>query len=154
MSGNDRGRSVNLPNFWSFNLIDVKGLPLQFGCKTFPGLKLQIFKVEVAVFYSFYVEKFWRVQLSRSANLNLNLHINEHFEWELLWHLCLKELNVTYWGNQTQDKIFSPIACLYSKDFADKYVLLKSQGIKTINLFWRNLLKSLMIGDSRTVSWL
>ena len=40
MTGNDRGRSVNPPNFWSFNFIDVKGLPLQFGSKTFTGFKI------------------------------------------------------------------------------------------------------------------
>ena len=27
-------------NFWSFNFIDVKGLPLQFGSKTFTGFEI------------------------------------------------------------------------------------------------------------------
>ena len=40
MSGNGGGRSVNPPNFWSFNFIDVKGLPLQFGGKTFTGIEI------------------------------------------------------------------------------------------------------------------
>ena len=40
MSGNDRSRSVNPVNFWSFNFIDVKGLSLQFGSKTFTGFEI------------------------------------------------------------------------------------------------------------------
>ena len=39
MSGNDRGRSVNPPDFWSFNFIDVRGLPLPFGSKRFTGFE-------------------------------------------------------------------------------------------------------------------
>ena len=40
MTENDRGRSVMSINFWSFNFIDVKGLPLQFGSKTFTGFEI------------------------------------------------------------------------------------------------------------------
>ena len=40
MTGNDRKTSVMPINFWSFNFIDVKGLPLQFGNKTFTGFKI------------------------------------------------------------------------------------------------------------------
>ena len=40
MTGNDRRRSVMPINFWSFNFIDVKGLPLQFGSKTFNGFEI------------------------------------------------------------------------------------------------------------------
>ena len=40
MTGNDRRRSVMPINFWSFNFIDVKGLPLQFGSKTFTGFEI------------------------------------------------------------------------------------------------------------------
>ena len=40
MSGNDRRRSVNPNNFWSFNFIDIKGLPLQFGSKGFTGFEI------------------------------------------------------------------------------------------------------------------
>ena len=68
MNGNDRSRSVNPVNFWSFNFIDVKGLSLQFGSKTFAG-----FEIAVAVLYFFYVVKkkqFIEVQLSRSAISN------------------------------------------------------------------------------------
>ena len=35
MTGNDGKRLVVAINFWSFNFIDVKGLSLQFGSKTF-----------------------------------------------------------------------------------------------------------------------
>ena len=31
---------VNPPNFWSFNFIDVKGLPIQFGIKRFNGFEI------------------------------------------------------------------------------------------------------------------
>ena len=40
MTRNDRRRSVMHINFWSFNVIDVKGLPLQFGSKTFTGFEI------------------------------------------------------------------------------------------------------------------
>ena len=40
MTGNDAGRSVMPINFWSFNFIDVKGLPLQFGNKIFTGFEI------------------------------------------------------------------------------------------------------------------
>ena len=39
-SENDISRSVNPANFWSFNFIDVKGLSLQFGSKTFTGFEI------------------------------------------------------------------------------------------------------------------
>ena len=77
MSENHREGSVNPSNFWSFNFIDFKGLPLQFGSKTLNVLKLQILKVEVAVFYSFFVVKkriFGEFQLSRSSISNLEIY--------------------------------------------------------------------------------
>ena len=40
MNGNDRSRSVNPVSFWSSNFIDVKGLSLQFGSKTFTGFEI------------------------------------------------------------------------------------------------------------------
>ena len=40
MTENNRGRSALPTNFWSFNFIDFKGLPLQFGSKTFTGFKI------------------------------------------------------------------------------------------------------------------
>ena len=40
MTGNDKRRSIMLINFWSFDFIDLKGLPLQFGKKTFTGLEI------------------------------------------------------------------------------------------------------------------
>ena len=40
MTGNDQLRSVIPPNFWSFNFIDFKGLPLQFGSKKFAGFEI------------------------------------------------------------------------------------------------------------------
>ena len=40
MTGNDGKRSVMPINFWSFNFINVKGLTLQFGRKTFIGIKV------------------------------------------------------------------------------------------------------------------
>ena len=40
MTRKDRGRSVMPLNFWSFNFIDVKGLSLQFGGKTFTGFEI------------------------------------------------------------------------------------------------------------------
>ena len=40
MTRNDKGRSVMNLNFWSFNFIDVMGLSLQFGSKTFTGFEI------------------------------------------------------------------------------------------------------------------
>ena len=40
MTGNDRGRSVIPPNFWSFNFTYVKDLPLHFGSKIFTGFEI------------------------------------------------------------------------------------------------------------------
>ena len=40
MTGNDGGRSVMPLNFSSFNFIDIKGLPLHFGSKTFTGFEI------------------------------------------------------------------------------------------------------------------
>ena len=40
MTENDGRRSVMSINFWSFNFIAVKGLPLQFGEKTFTGFEI------------------------------------------------------------------------------------------------------------------
>ena len=40
MTGNDGGRSIMPINFWSFNFIDVKGLPLQFGKKILTGIEI------------------------------------------------------------------------------------------------------------------
>ena len=40
MTGNDRVGSVMPLNFWSFNLIDVKGLSLQFGNKIVTGFEI------------------------------------------------------------------------------------------------------------------
>ena len=40
MTENDRRRSIMSINFWSFNFIDVEGMPLQFGRKTFTGFEI------------------------------------------------------------------------------------------------------------------
>ena len=40
MNGNDRGRIAMPNNFLSFNFIDVKGIQLRFGSKTFTAFEI------------------------------------------------------------------------------------------------------------------
>ena len=68
MTWNDRRRSVLPINFWSFNFIDVKVLPLQFGRKTFTGFK-------IADLESWTLPKILFLLHKRSKKLQLQLSI-------------------------------------------------------------------------------
>ena len=70
MTGNDRRRSVMSIIFWSFNFIDVKGLPLQLGMKTLTGFEIADLKVGPLQKSSFLLHKRSKklqLQLSRSV---------------------------------------------------------------------------------------
>ena len=87
MSGNDRGRSVNPPNFWSFNFIDIKGLPLQCGSKTFIGFEIADLESRSCSFSHLLCSKkedFWRGPTFKIFNFKPSEGFPTKLKWQAL----------------------------------------------------------------------
>ena len=84
MTRNDRGRSVMPLNFWSFNFIDVKGLSLQFGSKTFAGFEIADLESWSSSFLLLLCSK--KEEIYRGSTLKLcNFKPSEDFATKLKW---------------------------------------------------------------------
>ena len=111
MTGNDRKRSVNPPNFWSFNFIDVKGLPLQFGSKTFTGFEiadLETWSCRFLLLLCSKKEDFWRGPTSEGFPVKLKWQALDIYDIE--W----PKVDGHYWPPSIISSHFKKAILLYS----------------------------------------
>ena len=84
---NDWGRSVFPSNFWSFNFIYVKGLPLHFDSKTFTGFEntdLESWSYSFLLLSCSKKENFWRGPTFKIFNFKPNEGFPTKLKWQAL----------------------------------------------------------------------
>ena len=111
-----RGKS---PNFWSFNFIYVKGLPLHFGSKTFTGFQiadLESWSWRFLLLLCSKKEDFWRGQNFKICNFKPSEGFPTKLKWQALdiYEIEWPKVDGHYWPPSIISSHFKKAILLYS----------------------------------------
>ena len=116
---NNSERSAIPTNFWSFNFIDVKGLPLQFGRKTFSGFEiadLESWSCSFLLLLCTKKEDFWRGSTFKIWNFKPSEGFPTKLKWRALdiYKIEWPKVDRYYWHLSIISSHFKKAILLYA----------------------------------------
>ena len=122
------------PNFWSFNFIDVKGLSLWFGQKTFTVFEiadLESWSCSFLLLLCSKKENFWRGPTFRICNFKPSEDFPTKLKWQALdiYEIEWPKVGGHYWPPSTISSHSKTIILLHVYFWGTDIFVLKSESI-------------------------